>query len=91
MANSPTTSVAELRGLQMAIAACFALQREICSSVLLAFFDSIDPSLTWAPQISAPQIAGQLDLLARWCTQPNWEWRAECKQYYRSQRSCLCL
>jgi hypothetical protein len=25
----------------MAIAACFALQREICSSVLLAFFDSI--------------------------------------------------
>jgi hypothetical protein len=40
MVNLPTTSVVELSGLRMGIAACFAIQREICSSVLLAFFDS---------------------------------------------------
>jgi hypothetical protein len=44
MVNLPTTSVVELRGLQMAVAVCFDLQREICSSVLLAFFDSIGQS-----------------------------------------------
>jgi hypothetical protein len=41
--NLPMTSVMELRGHRMAIAACFAFQREISSSVLRDFFDSIDP------------------------------------------------
>jgi hypothetical protein len=41
MVNLPMTSVVELRGHRMAIAACFAFQREISSSVLWDFFDSI--------------------------------------------------
>jgi hypothetical protein len=44
--NLPMTSVVELRGHRMAIAACFAFQREISSSVLWGFFDSIDPTET---------------------------------------------
>jgi hypothetical protein len=44
--NLPMTSVMELRGHRMAIAACFAFQREISSSVLRDFFDSIDPTQT---------------------------------------------
>jgi hypothetical protein len=43
MVNLPMTSVAEHRGHRMAIAACVAVQREISSSVLWDFFDSIDP------------------------------------------------
>ena len=43
MVNLPMTSVMKLRGHRMAIAACFAFQREISSSVLRDFFDSIDP------------------------------------------------
>ena len=39
--NLPVTFVVELRGHRMAIAACFAFQREISSSVLWDFFDSI--------------------------------------------------
>jgi hypothetical protein len=49
MANSPMTSVLELRGHRMAIAACFAFQREISSSVLWDFFHSIDPERTPCP------------------------------------------
>ena len=45
MVNLPMTSVMELRGHRMAIAACFAFQREISSSVLWDFFDSIDDTL----------------------------------------------
>jgi hypothetical protein len=48
MVNLPMTSVMELRGHRMAIAACFAFQREISSSVLRDFFDSIDPLRTSA-------------------------------------------
>src|SRR5664279_1001329 len=44
MVNLPMTSVMELRGHRMAIAACFAFQREISSSVLRDFFDSIGQS-----------------------------------------------
>jgi hypothetical protein len=40
------TSVAELRAYRMAIAACFAFQREISRSVFWGFFDSIDPQET---------------------------------------------
>src|ERR1019366_6933241 len=46
--NLPITSVMELRGHRMAIAARFAFQREISSSVLRDFFDSIDPTETSA-------------------------------------------
>jgi hypothetical protein len=49
--NLPTISVVELRGHRMGIAACFAFQREISSSVLWGFFDSIDPHRTDPPQI----------------------------------------
>jgi hypothetical protein len=44
--NLPVTFVVELRGHRMAIAACFAFQREISPSVLWGFFDSIDPTAT---------------------------------------------
>jgi hypothetical protein len=44
MVSLPMTSVMELRGHRMAIAACFAFQREISSSVLWDFFDSIPRS-----------------------------------------------
>jgi hypothetical protein len=43
MVNLPMTSVAELRSHRIAIAACFAFRREISSSALWDFFDSIDP------------------------------------------------
>jgi hypothetical protein len=51
MVNLPMTSVVELRGHRMAIAACFAFQREISSSVLWDFFDSIDPERTSGPVV----------------------------------------
>jgi hypothetical protein len=48
MVNLPMTSVMVLRGYRMVIAACFAFQREISSSVLHGtFFDSMDPSETF--------------------------------------------
>jgi hypothetical protein len=52
MVNLPMTSIMELRGHRMAIAACFAFQREISSSVLRGFFDSIDQTTI---KLSAPQ------------------------------------
>jgi hypothetical protein len=51
MVNLPMTSVVEHRGHRMAIAACFAFQREISSSVLWDFFDSIDPERTSGPVV----------------------------------------
>jgi hypothetical protein len=44
MVNLSMTSAAELRSHRIAIAACFAFRREINSSALWDFFDSIDPN-----------------------------------------------
>ena len=56
MVNLPMTFVMELRGHRMAIAACFAFQREISSSVLWDFFDSIGQTRRFrdAPEESGP-------------------------------------
>jgi hypothetical protein len=48
MVNLPMTSVVELRGHRKAIAACFAFQREISSSVLWDFFNSIGQTRRFA-------------------------------------------
>jgi hypothetical protein len=45
--NLPMTSVMELRDHRMAIAASFAFPREISSSVLRDFFDSIGQKAKW--------------------------------------------
>jgi hypothetical protein len=67
MVNLPMTSVMEPRGHRMAIAACFAFQRETNSSVLRDFFDSIDPrrtSLCWrAVLFSEFHLLGELIVL----------------------------
>ena len=47
MVNLPMTSVMELRDHRMAIAASFAFPREISSSVLRDFFDSIGQKRKW--------------------------------------------
>jgi hypothetical protein len=47
MVNLPMTSVVELRSHRMAIAACFAFRREISSSALWDFFDSIGRVEMW--------------------------------------------
>jgi hypothetical protein len=47
MVNLPMASVAKLRSHRMAIAACFAFRREISSSVLWDFFDSIGQNRKW--------------------------------------------
>jgi hypothetical protein len=54
------TSVMELRGHRMAIAACFAFQREISSSVLRDFFDSIDPNRRFIRSNPCPR--GKIDI-----------------------------
>jgi hypothetical protein len=60
MVNLPMISVMELRGHRVAIAACFAFQREISSSVLRDFFDSIDPNRTFIR--SNPCSRGKTDI-----------------------------
>jgi hypothetical protein len=54
MVNLPMTSLVELRGHRMAIAACFVFQREISSSVLWDFFDSIGQTETnWHVRVTS--------------------------------------
>jgi hypothetical protein len=62
--NLPMTSVMELRGHRMAIAACFAFQREISFSVLRDFFDSIGQNAKYSLRADifrfAPNIRHQI-------------------------------
>src|SRR5664280_2623984 len=60
MVNLPMTSVMELRGHRMAIAACFAFQREISSSVLRDFFDSIGQNAKYSPRVDVFRFASKL-------------------------------
>jgi hypothetical protein len=57
MMNLPMTSVMELRGHRMAIAACFAFQREIGSSVLGDFFDSIGQNAKYSSRVDVSALA----------------------------------
>jgi hypothetical protein len=58
MVNLPITSVMELRGHRMAIAACFAFQREISSSVLRDFSTASVISVEFGISATCP-LSGQ--------------------------------
>src|ERR1035441_8124502 len=63
MVNLPMTSVMELRGHRMAIAACFAFQREISSSVLRDFFDSIGQTRKSGRPFAKSALAPRTDIV----------------------------
>jgi hypothetical protein len=59
MVNFPMTFVVDHRGHRMVIAACFAFQREISSSVLWDFFDSIGQNAKYSPRINVVRFASE--------------------------------
>jgi hypothetical protein len=71
MVNSPTTTVAELRGRRMAIAACFAFQREIgFSTFSTASVKMRNTHAEWMSSASALKLVGGLRRTFGWVTTP---------------------